>query len=80
MLTSSTKGCLMNERLQVRLEGVVQSAREWSEAKSVLETLAANDWEAGDLPEAENRLHEQLVHDVLKFADHYRSWESGQDE
>lgn len=66
----------MNEHLQMRLEGVVQSAREWSEATAVLETLAANDWEAGDLPDAENRLHEQLVHDVLKFADDYRAWES----
>lgn len=66
----------MNEHLQTRLEVVVQSAREWSEAKAVLEMLAANEWEAGDLPDAENRLHDQLVHDVLKFADDYRSWES----
>ncbi len=68
----------MNEHLQIRLESVVQSAREWSEAKAVLEALAANEWEAGDLPDAENRLHEQLVHDVLRFADHYREWEAGQ--
>lgn len=65
----------MNEHLQTRLEVVVQSAREWSEAKAVLETLAANEWEAGDLPDAENRLHEQLVHDILKFAEDYRAWE-----
>lgn len=69
----------MNEHLQARPDVVVQSARDWSEAKAVLDTLASNDWEAGDLPEAENRLHEQLVHDVLKFADDYRAWESGEE-
>lgn len=69
----------MNEHLQIRLESIVQSAREWSEAKAVLETLAANDWEAGDLPDAETRLHEQLVHDVLRFADDFRARESPED-
>lgn len=66
----------MNEHLQILLESVVQSAREWSEAKAVLETLAANEWEAGELPDAENRLHEQLVHDMLRFADDFRAGES----
>ncbi|NGN92627.1 hypothetical protein G5C66_07725 [Nocardioides sp. KC13] len=70
----------MNEHLQRRLEAVVQSADEWQRAKAVLETLAANEWEAGDLPDAENRLHEQLVHDVLTFADDYRDWESRSDD
>lgn len=66
----------MNEHLQTRLEIVAQRPREWSEAKAVLEMLAGNDWEAGDLPDAENRLHEQFVHDVLRFADDYRAKES----
>lgn len=67
----------MNEQLQIRLANVVQGAREWSEAKAVLEMLAGNEWDAGDLPDAENRLHDQLVHDVLTFADDYREWEAG---
>lgn len=70
----------MNEHLQILLTSVVQSASDWSQAKGVLETLAANDWEAGDLPDAENRLHEQLVHDALRFADEYRAWESRSDD
>lgn len=65
----------MNEHLQTLLGNVADSAQSWTEAKAVLETLAANEWEAGDLPDAENRLHEQLVHDVLKFADDYRAFE-----
>lgn len=69
----------MNEHLQTGLEIIAQSAREWSEAKAVLEMLAGNDWEAGDLPDAENRLHNQFVHDVLRFADDYRVRESSSD-
>lgn len=33
----------MNEHLQILLSSVVQSGREWSEAKAVLEMLAANE-------------------------------------
>lgn len=67
---------MVNEHLQTRLEIVAKSAREWSEAKAVLEMLAGNEREAGDLPDAENRLHDQFVHDMLQFADDYRAWES----
>lgn len=78
--TTRVPGDVVNEHLQRRLEAVVESARDWSAAKGVLETLAANEWDAGALPEAEDRLHAQLVHDVLRFADDYRAWESGSDD